>query len=93
MVISITKIGNKKSEQQKVKKNKERKTGKSFVILGDSMVKHLNGWEMSKKMKNCKVYLRTFSGRKVQFMGDYYKQSMRDEPDHFIAHAETNTEV
>ena len=55
MVISINKIG-KKSEQEKDKKNKQR-TGKrkSVVILGDSMVKHLNGWEMSKKIKNSRA--------------------------------------
>ena len=39
----------KNSEQEKDKKlNKEQKKGKSVVILGDSMVKHLNGWKMSK---------------------------------------------
>ena len=40
------------SEQEKDKKpNKEQKKGKSVAILGDSMVKHLNVWEMSKKIK------------------------------------------
>ena len=39
-------------EQEKDKKsNKEQKNRKSVVVLGDSMVKHLNGWEMSKKIK------------------------------------------
>ena len=71
------------SEQKKDKKpNKEQKKGKSAVILGDSMVKHLNGWEMSKKIKNCKVYVRSFAGAKVQCMNDYKKASIRDEPDH-----------
>ena len=69
------------SEQGKDKKsNKEQKKGKSVVILGDSMIKHLNGWEMSKKIKNCKVYVRSFPGAKVQ--------CIRDEPDHFIVHVE-----
>ena len=55
------------SELEKDKKpNKEQKKGKSVVILGDSMVKHLNGWEMSKKIKNCKVYVRSFPGAKVR---------------------------
>ena len=57
----------KNGEQEKDKKsNKEQKKGKSVVILGDSMVKHLNGWEMSKKIKNCKVYVRSFPSAKVQ---------------------------
>ena len=56
----------KNSEQEKYKKaNKEQKKGKSVVILGDSMVKPLNGWEMYKKIKNSKVYVRSFSGAKI----------------------------
>ena len=40
------------SEQEKDKKpNKEQKKGKSVVILGDSMVKHLNSCAMYKKIK------------------------------------------
>ena len=79
------------SEQENDKKpHKEQKKGKSVAILGDSMVKHLNGWEMSKKIKNCKVYVRSFSGAKVQSMDDYKKPSIRDKPDHFIIHVGTN---
>ena len=39
---------------------------KSVVILGDSMTKHLNGWEMSKKVNNpgCKIYVKRFAGQK-----------------------------
>ena len=54
------------------------------------MVKHLNGWEMSKKIKNCKVYVRSFPGAKVQRMDDYKKPSIRDKPDHSIIHVGTN---
>ena len=42
----------KNSEQEKDQKpNKKQKKGKSVVILCDSMVKHLNGWETSKKIE------------------------------------------
>ena len=54
------------------------------------MVKHFNGWEMSKKIKNCEVYVQSFPGAKVQCMGDYKKPWIRDEPDNFIVHDETN---
>ena len=85
------------SEQEKDKKtNKEHNKGKSVAILGESMVNHLNGWEMSKKIKNCKVYVRSFTGAKVQCMDDYKKPSIRDKPDHFIIHVGTkdlNSEV
>ena len=79
------------SEQEKDKKpNKEQKKGKSVAILGDSMIKHLNGWEMSKKIRNCKVYVRSFPSAKVQCMDDYQKPSIRDKPDHFIIQIGTN---
>ena len=54
------------------------------------MVKHLNGWEMSKKIKKCKVYVLSFPCAKVRCMDDYKKPSVRDKPDHFIVHIETN---
>ena len=79
------------SEQEKDKKpNKEQKKGKSVAIVGDSMVKHLNGWEMSKKIKNCKIYVRSSPSAKVECMDDYKKPSIRDKPDHFIIHVGTN---
>ena len=55
------------------------------------MVKHLNGWEMSKKLNaNCKVFVKTFSGAKTTFTHDYVKPSVRSSPDHFILHVGTN---
>ena len=45
---------------------------------------------MSKKIKYCKVYVRSFPGAKVQCIDDYKKPSIRDEPDHFIIHVGTN---
>ena len=54
------------------------------------MVKHLNGWEMSKKIKTCKVYGQSFPGAKVQCMDDYKKPSVRDKPDNFIVHVGTD---
>ena len=45
------------------------------------MVKHLNGWEMYKKMNaNCKVFVKTFSGAKTTSMNDCVKPSERSSP-------------
>ena len=47
-------------------KLKGEKNEKSIFLVGDSMVKHLNGWEMSKKLNtNWKVFVKTFSGAKT----------------------------
>ena len=62
-----------------------------MIILGDSMTKLLNGWEMAKRIQsNCKIYVKTFSGATVSCMEDYMKPSLRNPPDHFILHVGTN---
>ena len=53
------------------------------------MVKHLNGWEMSKKLNaNCKEFVKTFSGATTTCINDYVKPSVRSSPDHFMLHVE-----
>ena len=44
---------------------------------------------MSKKLKHCKVYIKSFSGSKVWCMKDHMKPSMREKPDHTILHVGT----
>ena len=64
---------------------------KSVIILGDSMTKLLNGWEMAKRIQsNSKIYLKTFSGETFSCMEDYMKPSLRNPPDHFVLHVGTN---
>ena len=48
----------------KKKKNIELKTKKenSVIILGASIVKYVNGWEISKRLTQCKVYVKRFPG-------------------------------
>ena len=79
------------ADDHKNDKPKEEKNKKSIFVTGDSMVKHLNGWEMSKKLNaNCKVFVKTFSGAKTTCMNDYVKPSVRSSTDHFILHVGTN---
>ena len=60
-------------------------------ILGDSMTKLLNSWEMAKrKQSKCKIYVKTFSGATVSCMEDYMKPLLRNPPHHFIIHDGTN---
>ena len=71
--------------------NKSKSSRKSVVILGDSMTKSLNGYEMAKKTNtNCKIYVKSFSGATTADMEDYMKPSVRKSPDHFILHVGTN---
>ena len=68
-----------------VNKNKQK-----VFILGDSIVKHIRGWEIKKLDNKQKVYGRSFSGSKVSCMKDYVKPLIRENnPDH-IFHVGTN---
>ena len=45
---------------------------KKVFVLGDSMVKYIQGWDITKKLENKhKVYIRQFAGSKVICMNDY----------------------
>ena len=88
-------------KQEKPKPNSHQRTDspksssrkkKRVYILGDSMVKHIEGWEISRKLKNQhKVFVRSFSSAKVKCMKDYVKPCIREnEPDHIILHVGTN---
>ena len=59
---------------------------KKIFILGDSMVKDIQGWDISSKLHNKhKVYVRSFSSAKVKPMKDYSKPFIKqDKPDHLI---------
>ena len=50
----------KDTKEMKVKKILTNTTKKSVVILGNSMLKHINGWEISKRLESdSKVYVST----------------------------------
>ena len=70
---------------------KRLRNKKPVIILGDSMIKLLNVWEMAKTIQsNCKIYAKNFSGTTVSCMEDHMKPSLRNPPDHFILYVGTN---
>ena len=80
---------NDKSKKANVPVDDKKKNKKNY-ILGDSMVKHVEGWQLSKST-NQKVYERSFTGAKVKCMKDYVKPCIREnDPDHVIMHVGTN---
>ena len=58
--------------------------------MRDSTAKHVRGYELSRKVENCKVYVKSFSGAKVMCMEDYVKPTLREMPTHIIFHVGTN---
>ena len=73
-------------------RNKNTKDIKKVYVVGDNMVKHVQEWYIIKRI-DCKrkVYVRQFSGSKVDCMKDYMKLCIRENDlDHLIFHVRTN---
>ena len=81
---------NKKAQSKNVSIKSETK--KKIYIIGDSMVKHIKGWDLSAKLDHRhNIYVQNFHGAKVRSMKDYTKPCTREEsPDHIILHVWTN---
>ena len=77
---------------RKTSRNRNTKDIKKVFVLRNSMVKHVQGWYITKRADNKrKVYVTQFSGSKVDCMKDYMKRCIRENnPDHLIFHVETN---
>ena len=72
--------------------NRNNKNKTNVYILGDSMVKKLNGYLLTKKIRHKHIVkVRSFSGAKISCMTDHVKPTLRDiNPDHIVLHADTN---
>ena len=70
--------------------NREHEDKKNVIILGDSVIKHVNGYDMARKLAECKVFVKSFSGAKVRCLKDHTKPSLRENPYHFVLHIGTN---
>ena len=84
---------NKSSHDNKINSTPSSQTSKETVfILGDSMVKNLNGFLLTRKLNHkCLVKVRPFNSAKVRCMHDHAKPTVRDfDPDHIILHCGTN---
>ena len=82
-----------KEKEKSGNTNNEKQTKKKKIyILGDSMIKHWKGYDISAKLKQRhNIYVRPFTGAKVRSMKDYAKPCIREEnPDHIILHVGTN---
>ena len=76
-------------------KEKETTTSEDKItifVLGDSMVKHVEEWKLSKNVdRKHKVYVRNFSSAKLKCMKDYVKPCIRENNlDHVIIYVGTN---
>ena len=80
----------KHSQKMSVKRVKQK--WRYINILGDSMLKHVKGWDLSAKLDHHHtIYVRNFSEAKVRSMKDYTKPCTREENlDHITLYVRTN---
>ena len=62
----------------------------NVVLLGNSIIKNINGYELSNQAKRVKIYVKSYSGSKIRWMEDHAKPTSRTDPDHIILHVGTN---
>ena len=81
-----------KEGKNKPKGNNSLREKSKIYILGDSMIKKLNGYFLTKKVRHkYHIKVQSFSGAKISCMVDHAKPTLRDDkPDNMILHAGTN---
>ena len=57
---------------------------KRVFIAGDSTMKHINGYEISGRLENCKVFVRPRHGATIRYLEDHVKPVLRENPDEII---------
>ena len=59
------------------------------VIVGDSLVKNVQGWKVSNS-KRIKTVVKAFPGASVEDMFDYIKPTIKRHPEEIVLHVGTN---
>ena len=72
--------------------NIPKEKSKTVYILGDSMIKKLNYYFLTKKVRQkYLIKVQAFSGTKIGRMADHVKPTLQDDkPDHIILHTGNN---
>ena len=88
---SSIKLGNNHPNATSRKDDTPEQTNK-VIILGDSIIKHVRGYDLSHSLENCKVHVKNIPGARVKCMQDCIKPSIRENPHqhHLIIHVGTN---
>ena len=70
-----------------MKEQKSHYQEKRVFIVGDSATKNVNSYEILRKLKNCKVYVRPCYEATIRSLEDHVKLTLRENPDEiFFSH-------
>ena len=87
----ITDNNSRNEQNSQVNKNTTSNKKRSVTILGDSMVKGIEGYKMKKALNNkINVYIKSFPGAIIEDMYSYAKPSLKHDPNVIIIHCGTN---
>ena len=64
------------------------KTKRNTVIVGDSIIKYVKGWELSNPTQ--RVTVKSFSGANLEDMDDFINPILRKKPDQLVLHIGTS---
>ena len=70
--------------------NRGHEEKKSAIILGGSVIKHVNTYDTAGNVNKCKGFAKSFSRAKVRCLKDHMKSSLCKNPNHFVLHIGTN---
>ena len=88
--INITNSDNRKNRNNNINKDVTNKR-RSVTIMGDSMIKDIEGYKMKKALNNkTNVYVKCFPGASIEDMHSYAKPTTRHDPNLIIIHCGTN---
>ena len=76
-------------ESQTGKKGHVSKHQKHVLVLGDSVVKNVDGWRIGRSTKT-RTTVKSFSGATVSDCYHYFKPPLESDPDQIIVHVGTN---
>lgn len=85
-------IAKKQSKEKEQRQKRNYSAKEKFADNAKSvMIKHLNGWKMSKKVDpGCKICVKHFAGTKTKCMKDYMQPSLKNPANLFTLHVGTN---
>lgn len=83
------KLDSNKKEKDNSKKNLSYKK-KSIIILGDSIIKEINGWQLAKSTKKCKISSKSLSWCINWLLEPQQNPISRKNPGMIIFHVGTN---
>lgn len=90
--ITVEKNEASKSQKSGSRNENQQRKKRSTYIVGDSMVKDVQGWELKKSCgdENENIFVKPFSGSTVKDMNSYCQPIIERAPDLILLHVGTN---